>query len=121
MPPADSSGRPAPGRGKRRSPRAARRIAVKYGETRADRHGYANNVSVDGLYLQGARLMPGTVVFLEIELGGQHFTLVAQARWMTATTPSMVAMTVSRGVGLRILNPSPEWAAAVAPVTPAAG
>jgi hypothetical protein len=43
-----------PRSGKRKRDRASRRIPVKYGEARPEKTGYANNVSVDGLYLQGS-------------------------------------------------------------------
>lgn len=105
--------------GKRKLDRASRRIAVKYGEAKPDRTGYANNVSVDGLYLQGVRFKPGTVLFVEARLGDQTFTLMAQVRWQTQAHPALMTVT-DRGVGLRILNPGPEWEAAVAGFTPAA-
>jgi hypothetical protein len=100
--------------GKRKLDRASRRIPVKYGEARPDKTGYANNVSPDGLYLQGARFKAGTLLFVEAQVKEQTFMLMAQVRWTTHPHPVLVMSAPDRGVGLRILNPSPEWEAAIA-------
>jgi hypothetical protein len=100
--------------GKRRNDRSARRIGVKYGEARPDRSGYANNVSADGLYLQGVRYKPGTLLFVEAQVRGETFLLMTQVRWTTASHPALMTSGADKGVGLRILNPGPEWALAVA-------
>jgi hypothetical protein len=96
-------------------PRKKMRLAVRFGEQKAERLGFIVDVSPDGLYLDTNRVLPvGTAIVLDVELrGGAHLALSGRVMRSKAI-PAALAHVMRGGMGIRLDNPPPDWVDAIA-------
>jgi len=93
----------------RASPRAKRRLMVKYGTEKADRTAFTGDVSESGLFLRtNAVLAPGTVVQVEIEFPERKWSLWGRVAW-AKKVPAQLAHVIPCGMGIEFVEPPPDW------------
>ena len=75
-----------------------------------NRTAFTGNVSPSGAFLKtNAVLNPGTTLQVEFELLERKLILWAQVVW-AKRVPAQLAHIVPCGMGVRFINPGPEWA-----------
>jgi hypothetical protein len=97
---------------KQAHPRTRGRIRVRYGLNALERMCYTNNVSLSGAFLRTNNVFkPGTTLQVEFEFPERSMALWAQVVWAKKVPPEM-AHVILCGMGVRFINPGPEWAEA---------
>lgn len=111
-----SDGSPkAPGDGKptgpkRGAPRARKRLMVRYGVTAPERTAFTKNVSENGLFIHTNLVMrPGTTIQVQVHFPDRTFSHWARVMWAKQVPPQL-AHVVECGMGVRFVDPSPDWA-----------
>lgn len=89
--------------------RAKRRMMVRYGASSADKTAFTKNVSETGIFLQTNQVFkPGSTIQIEIQFPKQSFCMWARVVW-AKTVPQQLAHVLECGMGLRFIDPPPEW------------
>lgn len=88
-------------------------MEVRYGTRQPEITGYSGNVSSTGIMIRAVRVFaPGTILALELKLPSGTHRLRAQVTW--AREGSVTLLSSGRvGMGLRFLDPPPEFVAAL--------
>jgi Tfp pilus assembly protein PilZ len=74
-----------------------------------DRTAFTNNVSLSGAFLRTNMVFrPGTTIQLELALPDGAVQLWGQVVW-SKKVPPQLAQTLHCGMGIRFVNPGPEW------------
>jgi len=117
MKPAGPSGGSKPGSdpsqddGKRSGKRVRRRVMVKFGTGKPDKTGFSKNVSVTGVFIHTTTLFkPGTTLHVAVQFPDRTFNHWATVVW-GKQAPASLAHMVECGMGVRFLDPGPEWTA----------
>jgi hypothetical protein len=91
--------------------RAKSRLMVRFGETVPDRVGFTANISESGLFLRTNHVFrPGSTIQLAVQFPDRTFTFWGRVIWAKRVPPQL-AHILDCGMGLRFVEPSPEWAA----------
>ena len=94
---------------KRPHPRTLGRLRVRYGVQTIDRSAFINNASLSGAFLKtNSVFKPGTTMQVEFEFPEQKLALWAQVVW-AKKVPLQMAHILHCGMGVRFINPGPEW------------
>ena len=97
-----------PGR-KRVAPRARKRLMVRYGVASPDRTAFTKNISENGLFIQtNIVLRPGTTIQVEVHFPDRTFSHWARVMWAKQVPPQL-AHVVECGMGVRFVDPAPDW------------
>jgi hypothetical protein len=92
--------------------REKRRVMVRFGAVTPERTGFTMNLSLDGAFLRtNDVLAPGSRLVLEVPLGDRVWTLHGRVAW-AKRAPTQLAHLVTCGMGIRFVDPDPEWEAA---------
>jgi len=95
----------------RKQPRARRRVMVKYGQSTADKTAFTKNLSETGLFLQTNQVFkPGTTIQVQIQFPKETFSMWAQVMW-AKVVPAQLAHVLECGMGVRFIEPPPDWKA----------
>lgn len=94
---------------KQAHPRKRGRVQVRYGLDGPDRTAFTNNLSLTGAFVKTNMVFrPGTTLQIEFEFPTERVSLWAQVVW-SKRVPPQLAQAVHCGMGLRFINPGPEW------------
>jgi hypothetical protein len=101
--------------GGRRDKRGIRRIKarllVRFGETVPERTGFTKNVSESGLFIHTNMVYrPGTTIQLKVQFPDGPFSFWGRVMWAKQVPPQLAHL-LECGMGIRFLEPSPEWLA----------
>ena len=92
-----------------RQSRVRGRIRVRFGETHPDRMAFTMNVSHTGAYISTNNVYaPGKTIKVEFNFEDKATTLFARVVW-AKKVPAQRAHLLPCGMGLRFIDPSPEW------------
>ena len=84
-------------------------MKVRYGVRGLDRTAFTNNVSLSGAFVKTNNVFkPGTTIKVEFDFPGQASTVWAQVVW-AKKVPAQMAHILHCGMGVRFINPGPEW------------
>ena len=90
-------------------PRKRGRIRARYGVDSPDRMAFTNNLSLSGAFLRTNMVFrPGTTIQVELAFPDETVQLWAQVVW-SKKVPPQLAQTLHCGMGIRFLNPGPDW------------
>lgn len=90
-------------------PRKRGRVQVRYGVNGLDRTAFTNNLSLSGAFLRTNMVYrPGTTIQLELSFPDGKVDLWAQVVWAKKVPPQL-AQSLHCGMGVRFVNPGPEW------------
>ena len=102
-----TDGRPKDG--KRAQPRRRKRLMVRFGEQRPERTAFTKNISEHGLFiLTSALVKPGTMIQVQIHFPDRVVSHWARVAWAKQAPPQL-AHVVECGIGVRFVDPPPEW------------
>ena len=94
---------------KRVSNRAKRRLMVKFGTSAADKTAFTKNVSETGMFVHTNTVFkPGSTIHVNIHFPDREFSMWARVLWAKAVPPQL-AHVLECGMGLRFIDPEPEW------------
>ncbi len=94
-----------------RPSRVRGRIRVRFGATHPDRMAFTMNVSQTGAFISTNNVFaPGKTIKIEFNFENESPTLFAQVMWAKKVPPQMAHL-LSCGMGVRLINPGPEWGA----------
>lgn len=94
---------------KRSKDRVRKRIQVRYGPDGPDKMAFAADVSASGVQLKTNNVLrPGTTVQVELKFPDRTFNLWARVAWAKQVPPQL-AHTSHCGMGLKFIEPGPEW------------
>jgi hypothetical protein len=97
---------------KQAHPRTRGRIRVRYGLEALDRTAFTMNVSVTGAFIRTNQVFPpGKTIKVEFHFRDAALTVYAKVIW-AKKVPAQLAHLLHCGMGVRIVDPSPEWLAA---------
>jgi len=97
--------------GKRPGRRSLKRLKVRYGIENPCATGFTTNFAAGGLYIQANDVSPpGAILKIEIHAPDQAFNLEGKVIWAKRPT-SRSARGSGYGMGVQVLEPSPEWTA----------
>ena len=97
--------------GKRPGRRSLKRLRVRYGVEKPSATGFTTNFAAGGLYVQANDVSPpGAILKMEIHAPDQTFALEGKVVW-TKRPISRSARGAGGGMGVQILEPSPQWTA----------
>ena len=89
--------------------RARKRVMVRYGVGHPEKTGFTKNISPTGVYIKtNAVFAPGTMLQMEIELGTRKISMWGQVVWAKRVPPQL-AHVLDCGMGVRFVDPGPEW------------
>ena len=104
-------GSPAGKGANRRIKRARSRLLVRFGTTVPDKMGFTKNVSESGLFIHTNQVFrPGTTVQLSVQFPDRVLTFWGRVIWAKRVPPQL-AHILECGMGIRFMDPSPEWLA----------
>jgi hypothetical protein len=90
--------------------RARSRLMARFGETVPDRVGFTGNISESGLYLRtNSVFRPGSTIQLAVQFPDRTFTFWGTVVWAKKVPPQL-AHILDCGMGIRFIDPGPEWA-----------
>ena len=82
---------------------------MRFGETHPERMAFTMNVSQTGAFIRTNNVYaPGKTIRVEFNFENESTTLFAQVMWAKKVPPQMAHL-LPCGMGLRFLNPGPEW------------
>ena len=82
---------------------------VRYGLTSADKTAFTKNVSETGMFLQtNSVFKPGSTIHLQIQFPKNTFSMWARVIW-AKTVPAQLSHVLECGMGVRYIDPPPEW------------
>ncbi len=85
------------------------RIRVRFGETHAERLAFTMNVSPTGTFIRTNSVYPpGKTIKVEFNFENEATTLFARVVWAKKVPPQLAHL-LPCGMGVRFVNPSPEW------------
>ena len=94
----------------RRSERMRGRIRVRYGVESLDRTAFTMNVSETGAFVRTNNVFPpGTTLKVEFNFESRSVTTYARVVWAKKVPPQLAHL-LHCGMGLRLVNPGPDWA-----------
>ena len=94
---------------KRSLNRAKRRMMVRFGASAAEKTAFTKNVSITGMFLQTNHVFkPGSTIHVQIEFPKDTFNMWARVVWAKQVPPQL-AHVLECGMGLRFIDPPPEW------------
>ena len=96
---------------KRSEGRARRRVMVKYGLSAADKTAFTKNLSETGLFIQtNSVFKPGTTIHVAIQFPQDTVSMWAEVVWAKVVPPQL-AHVLECGMGVRFVDPTPDWKA----------
>ncbi len=82
---------------------------MRFGETHPERMAFTMNVSPTGAFIRTNNVYaPGKTIKVEFDFKGQTTTLFARVVWAKKVPPQLAHL-VQCGMGVRFVNPGPEW------------
>ena len=82
---------------------------VKFGISAADKTAFTKNVSETGLFVHTNTVFkPGSTIQVRIHFPDREFSMWARVLWAKAVPPQL-AHVLECGMGLRFIDPEPEW------------
>ncbi len=103
---------PAPLKGpehKRVMNRSRKRLMVRFGVAKPERTAFTKNISDTGLFINTNHVMrPGTMIQVEVHFPDRTFSHWARVVW-AKQVPAELAHIVECGMGIRFMDPSPDW------------
>ncbi len=92
-----------------RQSRVRGRIRVRFGEMHLERLAFTMNVSPTGAFIRTNNVYaPGKTIKVEFNFKHEATTLFARVVWAKKVPPQLAHL-VQCGMGLRFINPNPEW------------
>jgi len=93
-------------------PRTRGRIRVRFGVDKLERTAFTMNVSQTGAFLRTNQVLaPGKTIKVEFAFSDRTLTVYAKVVW-AKQVPAQLAHVLMCGMGVRFINPGPEWVAA---------
>ena len=90
-------------------PRTRGRIRVRFGLDKLDRSAFTMNVSLTGAFLRTNQVLPpGKTIKVEFSFSDRTLTVWARVVW-AKKVPVQMAHLLQCGMGVRFVNPGPEW------------
>jgi hypothetical protein len=90
-------------------PRTRGRLLTRYGVGTPEKTGFTMNVSEAGAFVRTNQVhQPGTRLAIEFSTGDKSVSVSARVMWAKKVPPQM-AQVLLCGMGLRFVNPGPEW------------
>ncbi len=90
--------------------RSKRRLMVRFGVDGPEKMAFTKNLSETGVCIQtNAVIPPGKQITVELKFPDQTFTFRAHVVWAKRVPPQL-AFTMPGGMGIRFIDPGPEWA-----------
>ncbi len=94
---------------KSRQSRVRGRIRVRFGEAQPERMAFTMNVSKTGAFIRTNNVYaPGRTIKVEFNFDNDSTTLFAQVMWAKKVPPQLAHL-LQCGMGVRFINPGPEW------------
>lgn len=94
---------------KQAHPRTRGRIRVRYGLDSLDRTAFTMNVSRTGAFIRTNQVFPpGKTVKVEFNFADRTLVVYAKVVW-AKKVPAQLAHLLHCGMGVRIVDPGPEW------------
>jgi hypothetical protein len=85
------------------------RVRVRYGLERLDRTAFTMNVSLTGAFIRTNHVFPpGKTIKVEFNFQDRTLTVYAKVVW-AKKVPAQLAHLLHCGMGVRIVDPGPEW------------
>lgn len=95
---------------KRSIQRARKRLMVRYGVTAPERTAFTKNISETGLFINTNLVVrPGTTIMVQVHFPDRTFSHWARVVW-AKQVPAQLAHVVECGMGVRFVDPAPDWA-----------
>ncbi len=96
---------------KRNKGRIGKRLFVRFGTEKAERVGFTDDISSDGLFIKSNGVFPpGTILRIELTLPDQRIIrLVGRVMWSKQVPPSLIRYTKKSGIGIRITETNEEY------------
>ncbi len=92
-----------------RQSRVRGRIRVRFGETRPERLAFTMNLSATGAFIRTNNVYaPGRTIKVEFNFEEKSTILFAQVMWAKKVPPQLAHL-LQCGMGVRFINPGPEW------------
>ncbi len=103
-------GEPSPAIKDRRPCRRTRsRLLVRFGTSVPDKTGFSKNISESGLFIHTNQVFrPGTTLQLSVEFPDRVLTFWGRVMWAKQVPPQLAHL-LDCGMGIRFLDPGPEW------------
>lgn len=94
---------------KQAHPRTRGRIRVRYGPETVERSAFTMNISMTGAFVRTNNVYaPGTTLKVEFNFEERAVTVFAKVVWAKKVPPQMAHL-LHCGMGLRFVNPGPDW------------
>ena len=94
---------------KQTNPRTRGRIQVRFGVDKLDRTAFTNNISATGAFIRTNNVVaPGTTLKVEFKFEAITVEVCARVVW-AKKVPAQMAHILHCGMGVRFVNPGPEW------------
>ncbi|MBZ5638699.1 MAG: PilZ domain-containing protein [Acidobacteriia bacterium] len=91
--------------------RARARLLVRFGIAAPEKTGFTKNVSESGLFVHTNQVFePGTTIQLKVQFPDGPFSFWGRVMWAKQVPPQLAHL-LDCGMGIRFLEPSPEWLA----------
>ncbi len=82
---------------------------MRFGVSGPEKTGFTMNVSLSGTYIKTNTVFkPGTMIQLEFDFPGEKQSVWAQVIWARRVPPEL-AHVLPCGMGVRFINPGPDW------------
>jgi len=82
---------------------------MRFGVESLERTGFTMNLSISGAFIRTNHVLrPGTLLQTEIEFPQEKISVWAQVVW-AKRVPMELAHLLPCGMGVRFINPGPEW------------
>jgi len=92
-----------------RQSRVRGRIRVRFGEAHPERMAFTMNVSCTGAFISTNNVFaPGRTIKVEFNFKDETATLIARVIW-AKKVPQPLAHLLPCGMGVRFIDPGPEW------------
>ena len=87
---------------------------MRFGESHPDRMAFTMNLSATGAFVRTNNVFaPGKKIQIEFNFEDESTTLFAQVIWAKKVPPQMAHL-LPCGMGVRFIDPGPEWDALLA-------
>jgi uncharacterized protein (TIGR02266 family) len=89
--------------------RAKARVTCRFGANGADRTAFTKNISESGLFLNTNHVLaPGTTIQIALQFPDRKFSFWATVVWAKKVPPQLAHL-LECGMGVRFIEPTPEW------------
>jgi len=84
-------------------------LRVRFGEKQPERTGFTMNVSKTGAFIRTNNVYaPGRKIKIEFNFDDESTTVFAQVMWAKKVPPQLAHL-LACGMGVRLIDPGPDW------------